>query len=166
MTKLDKFIVQIATLGPVGKRLPAPGTMGSIVGIVVIAGLTGIFEIHIWTIAFLFLPLFLFGIPVCSSAEKVLNQKDPSCVIWDEFCVIPYIFILIPETFGKSSGLSFFFWILLGFGIFRFFDIVKPLGINKLQRIPGGSGIMLDDLGAAFLSALVLLVVKTFPLSF
>ena len=115
MTKLDKFIVQIATLGPVGKRLPAPGTMGSIVGIVVIAGLTGIFEIHIWTIAFLFLPLFLFGIPVCSSAEKVLNQKDPSCVIWDEFCVIPYIFILIPETFGKSSGLSFFLWILFSF---------------------------------------------------
>ena len=75
MTKLDKFIVQIATLGPVGKRLPAPGTMGSIVGIVVIAGLTGIFEIHIWTIAFSFCPFFYLESQFVRVRKKYLIRK-------------------------------------------------------------------------------------------
>jgi len=42
--------------------------------------------------------------------------------------------------------------LLAGFGLFRFFDILKPLGINKLQSLPGGWGVVLDDVAAALAS--------------
>ncbi len=163
---IDRLVIQIATLGPLGKRLPAPGTFGTLAGILTVACLVGVFEIHIWIIALGFTPLFLLGIPICTKAEKILGKNDPGCVIWDEFCVIPYLFIFIPDAVGKSSSSDFFLWNLIAFATFRFFDVLKPLGIKKLQNIPRGAGVMLDDLAAAFISAIVLLLIKTFPLSF
>jgi len=54
----------------------------------------------------------------------------------------------------------------MGFILFRIFDIVKPIGIKKLQNLPNGMGVMIDDLAAALVSSLLLYVIKTFPLSF
>ena len=54
----------------------------------------------------------------------------------------------------------------LGFILFRIFDILKPFGIKRIQRLHGGIGIMIDDLVAALFSALILHFIGTFPLSF
>ena len=113
-----------------------------------------------------FFPLFITGIFICGEAEKVMGQKDPSSVIWDEFVAVPYIFITIPEEISFQDGNSSLIWLLLGFILFRFFDIVKPLGINSLQEVKNGFGVMIDDFLAAAYSALSLLALKTFPLSF
>jgi phosphatidylglycerophosphatase A len=117
-------------------------------------------------VSLLFLPLFLLGIPLCTKAEKILGKSDPGEIIWDEFTVIPFIFLLIPDKFGAENQIESFIWLLAGFLIFRFFDILKPLGIKRLQALPGGMGVMIDDLVAALFSYVTLFAAKTFPLSF
>ena len=62
------LIVNVATLGPIGKKLPAPGTMGSIVGILLFALLVGYFQFSVYCIIVSFIPLFLLGIPLCTQA--------------------------------------------------------------------------------------------------
>ena len=159
------LIVNVATLGPIGKKLPAPGTMGSIVGILLFALLVGYFQFSVsWIIAG-FIPLFFLGVPLCTQAEKIMKQSDPSAVIWDEFCVIPFIFLFVNEL-SLLNPLQLVFWLSIGFILFRFFDIAKPLGINKLQKLPQGWGVMMDDLAAAITSSLILGLLQTFPLSF
>jgi phosphatidylglycerophosphatase A len=117
-------------------------------------------------VSLLFLPLFLLGIPLCTKAEKILGKSDPGEIIWDEFTVIPFIFLLIPDKFGAENQIESFIWLLAGFLIFRFFDILKPLGIKRLQALPGGMGVMIDDFVAALFSSVTLFAAKTFPLSF
>jgi phosphatidylglycerophosphatase A len=56
--------------------------------------------------------------------------------------------------------------LISGFALFRFFDVLKPFGIRKLQLLPGGLGVMIDDLAAALCSACLLYFGKTFALSF
>ena len=159
------LIVNVATLGPIGKKLPAPGTMGSIVGILLFALLVGYFQFSVYWIIAGFIPLFLLGIPLCTQAEKIMKQSDPSAVIWDEFCVIPFIFLFMDEL-SLLTPLHLVFWLSLGFILFRFFDITKPLGISRLQNLPQGWGVMIDDLAAAIISSLILGLLQTFPLSF
>jgi len=55
--------------------------------------------------------------------------------------------------FGQAKG---FLLIILGFLLFRLFDITKPLGIKALEKLPGGFGIVLDDVMAAFYANLIL----------
>jgi len=159
------LIVNAATLGPIGKKLPAPGTMGSIMGIFLFALLVGYFQFSVSWIIGGFIPLFFLGVPLCTQAEKIMNQTDPIAVIWDEFCVIPFIFLFVDEL-SLLNPLQLVFWLSIGFILFRFFDIVKPLGINKLQKLPQGWGVMMDDLAAAITSSLILGLLQTFPLSF
>mgnify|MGYP001190951573 CR=1 FL=1 len=163
---MGRVFVFLSTLGPIGTRLPAPGTFGTLFGLLVFFHLVFHWNAHPWTIAIFFFPLFITGIFICGEAEKVMEQKDPSSVIWDEFVAVPYIFITIPEEISFQDGNSSLIWLLLGFILFRFFDIVKPLGINSLQKVKNGFGVMIDDFLAAAYSALSLLALKTFPLSF
>ena len=57
-------------------------------------------------------------------------------------------------------------WFFLGFGLFRLFDIFKPLGIKRIQHTGKGLGVMIDDVLAAFYSAITLHLIFTFSLSF
>jgi phosphatidylglycerophosphatase A len=156
----------LATLGPLGQKLPAPGTFGSVAGLAVFGSLVMLADISPLLVSLLFLPLFLLGIPLCTKAEKILGKSDPGEIIWDEFTVIPFIFLLIPDKFGAENQIESFIWLLAGFLIFRFFDILKPLGIKRLQALPGGMGVMIDDFVAALFSSVTLFAAKTFPLSF
>jgi len=95
--------------------------------------------------------LAVLGFIVSGKVENELNEKDPGCIVIDEV-VSAYVtmFCIYPERK--------FFWLLflLGFFLNRFFDVVKPLGINKLQSIKGSGGIMLDDILAGIYSNMVL----------
>jgi phosphatidylglycerophosphatase A len=147
----DWFVNGVATVFFLGKIGPAPGTLGALAGTVFYALVlqeaspsTGF-----WTL----LALLVAGVPFCGEAEKRMGKRDPGCVILDEFAVMPIVFLGIAFPAGIWANLAV---LAAGFGLFRFFDIKKPLGIDRLQDLPGGFGIMADDILAALYSCALL----------
>ena len=163
---MNSVVLFFATLGPIGKNLPAPGTMGSLVGTIFFMILTLLMGWPVHLIAIGFIPLFLIGIPLCTRAEILLDRNDPGEVIWDEFCVIPFVYLPLANLLQQPVSKETFFWIGVGFILFRFFDVAKPWVIRSVQKFPRGLGVMIDDLLAAGAAALVLWALKTFSLSF
>jgi phosphatidylglycerophosphatase A len=152
------MIVSLATLGPLGK-LKAPGTWGSAVGLfwwaLVVQNLA---TPRGWIHEICFNGLvILAAIFICGVAAELLKKKDPSEVVLDEMVAMPLVFFLNPHLhLGTKLG---FITVLLGFGLFRFFDIVKPLGIRWIEKAPGGIGIVMDDVVAALYANLCLQVI-------
>jgi phosphatidylglycerophosphatase A len=140
-----RFVVAIATLGPVGQKLPAPGTWGSLAGLLYFALL---FRHSRWEVIFAWSVLLSYvAVAFCGDAARRLGKKDPGEVILDEFAVMPLVF-LGWRTGSLASLPEGTVW-FLGFGLFRLYDILKPFGISRLQRWPGGWGIVADDFVAA-----------------
>lgn len=139
-----RFVCAVATLGPVGRRLPAPGTWGSLAGLFYFAL---VFRHSRWEVIFAWTVLLsYFAVAFCGEAARRIGRTDPGEVILDEFVVMPLVFL------GWRTGwfgLPDWATLLAGFGLFRFYDILKPLGIARLQRWPGGWGIVVDDFAAA-----------------
>ena len=91
---------------------------------------------------------FIAGIWICQQAVNWLEKDDPSAVVWDE--IVGYLVTMIAAPAGWQ-------WMLLGFVLFRFFDIWKPWPISWADRkLHGGFGIMLDDVIAGVLAAFIL----------
>lgn len=136
----------IATLGPIGYLPKAPGTWGS---------MTGAF---VWYMAMKYIPQFvhyqllliilicLIGIIVSEIVSKSGN-KDPKELIIDEFAGMWISLIWLPHSIKLT---------IIALILFRIFDIAKPFGIRKLEKIKGGLGIMLDDIAAGIVSALII----------
>jgi len=163
---MNQLVLFLSTLGPIGTRLPVPGTMGSIVGTLFYAYLTLGIGWSAELVALAFVPLFLVGIPLCSRAEILLERSDPGEVIWDEFSVIPFVFLPLSQILKEPISQESCIWLGIGLLLFRIFDILKPSFIGAAQKLPRGLGVMFDDLLAAGASALVLWGAKTFSLSF
>lgn len=140
----SRFVCAVATLGPLG-RLPAPGTWGALAGVVYF---TLVFGRARWEVAFAWTVLLSYvAVAFCGEAARRLGKKDPGEVNLDEFAVMPLVFL--GWRAGALAGLPEWGVLLAGFGLFRFYDILKPLGISRLQRWPGGWGIVADDFVAA-----------------
>ncbi len=86
-----------------------------------------------------------------SSRVASTDEPDPSRVVIDEFAGQWVALIFLPVTWQ---------WMVAAFILFRVFDVLKPFGIRRLERIPGGWGIMLDDLGAGLACAIILNVAR------
>lgn len=151
MNRLILFIAQGFGSGRVPK---APGTFGSLVGI-------------IWFYLLLLpgsWPLFAVGVGlgiaasiwISGRAEQILGKHDPGSVVLDEIAAIPlaysgwiavtsaqhdWTFPGIKEVFQPAS----LGWLAAGFILFRVFDIWKPWPIGQIQHLPGGWGITADD---------------------
>ena len=146
------LVINVATLGPVGRKLPAPGTWGSLCGVLYFI------LCYFYTGSFVNVVFGAIGAYVavgfCGEAEFRLGRTDPGEVILDEFVAMPLVFL------GWESMLDGPLpkWALLvaGFALFRLFDITKPLGISRLQRLPSGWGIVIDDTAAALAACGVL----------
>ena len=138
------LVVNLATLGPIGRRLPAPGTWGSLVGVGYFwfgfAGLSAT-----WTVILSACGAYL-AVAICGEAEIRLRRQDPGDVVLDEFVAMPLCFLGWPALVAVMPAWAA---LLAGFALFRFFDIAKPGGISRLQRLPGGWGVVLDDIAAA-----------------
>ena len=148
---LDTALSHLATLGPIGRRLPAPGTMGTLAAIPFAWFVWGPMEAWSTDLAWATIPLgFALAVWACGRAEVVLGKEDPGEVILDEFAAFPLVFVAVPEM---VSGPGAWWWLLLGFALFRFFDILKPLGIKHLQKLPCGWGVTVDDYVAALFAA-------------
>ena len=102
---------------------------------------------------YLFLTVFLVALGFWSSsiAEKSFRKKDPPQIVIDEFASLLVVYLFVPLTPRL---------LITGFVLFRLFDILKIPPIKKLQKLPGGFGIMLDDLAAALLVNIILHVLK------
>jgi phosphatidylglycerophosphatase A len=130
----------------------APGTAGSILGILLIIlfsrfNLLGGQRLLFYLIAVSIISLT--GIWAASKAEIYFGRKDPPQVVIDE--VVGQLL-----TFGLLFRHPKIILLVLGFIFFRLFDIVKPYPIRKLEKVPLGFGIILDDLAAGFYASLIL----------
>ncbi len=81
----------------------------------------------------------LIGIPAATRVARALGKKDPSHVVIDEVAGQMVAFIAVPLNWHC---------LLAGLILFRAFDITKPFPIRRLEHLPEGTGIMLDDIGA------------------
>ncbi|MDR2981066.1 MAG: phosphatidylglycerophosphatase A [Puniceicoccales bacterium] len=153
-----KVATAIATLGPLGTRMSAPGTWGSAAGMLLYSLVFRWFNHTPW-VNYLLIALALSAVAIvlCAVAELHMNRKDPGCVILDEFVAMPLVYVGMEGTMATAHYP--FVWFFAGFALFRFFDIIKPLGIKKLQKLPGGLGVVADDLAAAVASCGVLHVI-------
>jgi phosphatidylglycerophosphatase A len=148
------WVRSAVTFGPLGYWGAAPGTIGSAIGFIfylLIFSQTGFIPYAL----LLMLSLYL-ATALCEEGQIILNRADPGYIILDECVAIPICFWGIHG--GKYLPLGVL-WII-GFVMFRLFDIYKPLGINRLQKINGGPGVMLDDVAAAGLTWAVLHVLQ------
>jgi phosphatidylglycerophosphatase A len=145
------LVVGLATLGPLGRKLPAPGTWGSLAGLLYFA----IFYQHasIGLILIASLVAGYLAVGFCGEAEVRLRKTDPGEVVLDEVVAIPLCFLGWRTLLNVAPA-----WLLLlaGFALFRLFDILKPLGIRQLQRLPAGWGVVADDYAAALVACATL----------
>ncbi|MGE5152731.1 MAG: phosphatidylglycerophosphatase A [Bdellovibrio bacteriovorus] len=92
--------------------------------------------------------LFVLGVWACGRTARDLGGEDPGAIVWDE--VVGYLAAMTAAPAGWP-------WMLAGFLLFRLLDISKPWPIRWLdQHLKGGLGIMLDDLAAGALTAVIL----------
>jgi phosphatidylglycerophosphatase A len=144
----ERAIVAIATGGYVGYLPRAPGTAGSVLGLV-LAWLLSTVEIYLQIV--LIAGLFALGVVISSWAERWFGVKDHSAIVIDEIVGMVVALFLLP-----FQG----FYVLAAFVVFRVLDILKPMA--ALERLPGGWGIMCDDVAAAFLANVLLQGIRFF----
>jgi phosphatidylglycerophosphatase A len=133
-----------------GKSPRAPGTCGSLVAIVLAPWL--FMPLSLPGRCILLLLVLLTGIKAAGRAEAILGVKDPSEVVIDE--VLGQWLTCLP-----FSCLGFWEY-AAAFVFFRFFDIVKPWPVRTLEKLPGGTGIMLDDAAAGVYAMLCLALLR------
>jgi len=129
----------------------APGTAGTLAAIplyIVLSQFSPAVYLAALTI------IILTGIGICGRASTKLGVHDHPGIVWDEFA--GYLLTMLPASGGWVS-------ILVGFALFRLFDIWKPWPIRLADRtVGGGLGIMLDDLLAAVPAAIGLVIIMRF----
>ena len=138
-----RFALAVATALGVGYVPFAPGTFGSAVGVIVWWLLPASPIVHAIAIA----ALFVAGSWSGTVAEHHFGTTDPSAVVIDEVMGMLITLFLNPVGWAGAT---------LGFLLFRAADVVKPYPANRLERLPGGFGVMADDGMAAVYANLAL----------
>jgi phosphatidylglycerophosphatase A len=134
MNLRQKIILFLATGGYLGHVPIAPGTFGSLPGLLICLAMS---RVTLGYAILLVLVLIGAAIGIAQQAEKIIGGKDPSSIIIDEMAGMTVTLLGIPVTP---------FSLILGFFVFRGLDILKPFPARLLdQRVPGGAGIVLDD---------------------
>ena len=129
----------------------APGTFGTLMGVFFYLGLQ---YLPWFSYLLVVLVAFLLGIEICSRVSLDLGVKDHPGIVWDEMVGYWVTMLVAPAGIG---------WMLLGFILFRIFDIFKPWPIGWVdRRVSGGLGIMLDDLFAGAFAAVGVAVTAWF----
>ncbi|MCC5805652.1 MAG: phosphatidylglycerophosphatase A [Opitutales bacterium] len=148
----DRWVVEAARCGPLGRVRKGPGTVGSVGGLALYA----VVFYHLSLPAQILLGALLvyLAVVLCGEAEARLAKRDPGEIVLDEVVAVPLCFLAL-RPWMEASGYVWA-WVLAGFVLFRFFDIAKPLGIGRLQKWPGGAGVVADDVAAALATAVVL----------
>lgn len=161
------LVVWLAVGFGVGRIPFAPGTFGSLLGMLWFAILLS--TQTIWGFVGGMFGGVMASVWICGKAERILNQRDPGSIVMDEICAVPICFVpwVVSEWLRKGAWppLETFFgaktWYVAAiiFVLFRIFDILKPPPVRQSQRLPGGWGVVTDDvLAALYVCALSLIV--------
>jgi len=150
MSVKKTLITSLVTAVGSGFSPRAPGTAASLLLVISCYAVSRLHMSFFLTgLKLLFLIVLIAGVPLSSYAEKnIFFRKDDPRIVIDEICGM-----LIPLMLYGLMPISIEIWYALSFVFFRFFDILKPLGINSLQKLNGGWGVMLDDVAAGFAAA-------------
>lgn len=145
---MTRVAVFIATVGYAGYFPIAPGTVGSLAGLVVylLVWWSGSPAVEIGLIVV----LFAAGVWAGTTAERYFGGIDPGPIVVDEVVGMLITLAFIPV--GLSGAIA-------GFVLFRIFDVIKPFPAGRLERLHGGLGVMADDAMAAVYANLTLRVV-------
>ncbi|MBC7945383.1 MAG: phosphatidylglycerophosphatase A [Burkholderiales bacterium] len=130
----------------------APGTAGTLAAL----PLYWILDDRVTGADFLLLVALLFaaGVWACGATGRALGSADHGAMVWDEIVAFLLVLFFTPAGFA---------WVLSAFLLFRIFDVVKPWPIPYFERaLPGGFGVMFDDLFAAFYTLLCLALIRLF----
>ncbi len=144
-----RWATLVATFFGAGRLKPGPGTWGSLATTL----LWWLIASHlppgtrVIVIALLIVLSVAVGIPAATLEARGCGKKDPSHVVIDE--VAGQLVTLIAAPIGWKP-------LLVGFILFRAFDILKPPPVRQLERLPEGTGIVVDDLGAGIYAFIVL----------
>ena len=149
----QKAILFCATGAGAGYFPRMPGTMGTVLGIPLSLGLNRIAMNHFLLALFILIAAIGFAIWSADEAAKILKQKDPQRVVIDEIVGFLLANFLMPPSAAALLG---------SFVLFRFFDIAKVFPIDRIERLPGGAGIVLDDVMAGFYALMCLRVISGF----
>jgi len=161
----------ISTVFGLGDRLPAPGTTAGSAPVALIFFLL-LYEFSGNPLLGVFLVVavitaIIAGIWAAEEERLRRGIEDPGPIVIDEvagqlICYLCGIFVF--DAFGLGSlpfsslPFSRLIFVLAGFFLFRFFDILKPWPVNRLERLPGGFGIMADDLAAGLYAGIAFVV--------
>lgn len=156
---MDKFLSSAATLFGVGHFPKAPGTMGSLVALIL--GSVLIHYIAWPEFLVIILVLFGFGVIAANAHERLSGVHDSPKVVIDE--LVGMWMVLFPlEAWGSQLG-DFRYDAVLGFIAFRAFDIFKPWPISYVEaKTKGGLGTMADDAVAGVFASAVLMIAGYF----
>ncbi len=123
----------------------APGTVGTLAALPLYAALVAL---PLWAYLLATALVSVAGIWICARAARDFGVHDHPAIVWDE--VAGYLVTMIAAPVGLA-------WMVLGFLLFRLFDILKPWPIGWLdRRVGGGTGIIVDDLLAGAFAAVCL----------
>ena len=140
----------VGTFFGLGRMKPGPGTWGS-AGASVSWYLLAryVFPAHLWIAAAAGYALLAtaIGIPAATAIARASGRKDPQHVVIDEVAGQMITLIAAPVNWKAT---------LAGFILFRAFDITKPWPIRSLEKLPEGTGIVVDDLGAGVYALIIL----------
>lgn len=127
----------------------APGTMGTLVGVLIFWFMMPLSALYYGAIT---LAMAIAGIFICDQAARDMGKVDPGAIVWDEIVGFLVAMFLLPSGWR---------WILAGFILFRLFDIWKPFPIRLVEhKLGGGLGIMMDDILAALYVLAILHAVR------
>ncbi len=130
-----------------GLIYPAPGTWGSVGGLII--GIPLLEWLGFWNFAIFTLITFLIGIYLCQKTTDDLGVHDHGSIVWDEFVGVFITLLAIPTLNWQ--------WCLAAFILFRVFDILKPYPVKYFdEKWESGFGIMIDDVLAAIYAVLVI----------
>ena len=140
----EKLITFLATGFGSGLAPFAPGTMGTLVGVVICLLCLPL----PWPMRLLIvIALLALSIYVAGQAEKIYQKKDDQRIVIDE--IIGLQITMLPVVINVLN-------LCAGFVLFRIFDILKPFPIGNLQKLPGGWGVVIDDVAAGIYAGVIL----------
>lgn len=141
----DRTVLGIATMGPCGHAPVAPGTFGSAAGLLLFWAVraSGSLAVELAVV----LAVIAVGVAAATRAESATGEHDPGLIVIDETAGMLVTLAAVPVGFGGAVA---------GFLAFRLFDIVKPFPARRAERLPGGWGVMADDLVAGVYAQVLL----------
>jgi len=156
---VKKINILILSMFAIGRSKYAPGTVASFVTSLIYICFFN-FEINIMLLIFLVSLMFIFSVYSIDKFKNSFDEVDSREIVIDEFVGQSIPILTIYNFIPTNDIKSFILYVLISFVLFRFFDIVKPYPINKIDKnIKNGFGVMLDDVIAGIYSSLILLVI-------